>query len=384
MSLPTARVLAGLVLTATAALAADPPASGKYWVYFGTYTGGKGGSKGIYRCEFDVKTGKLTKPEVAAELTNPTFVAIAPSGQTLYSIGETSDAGKKKNEGGVFAFRLDPATGALTKLSENTSGGPGPCHISTDKAGQFALVANYGGGSCAVFKLNPDGGIAARTDFKQHKGTGKDPGRQAGPHTHCGYFDETGHYALVVDLGVDRVFVYKLDRDTGKITEVNAIKMPAGSGPRHVHIAPGNDRAFVCGELDSTVSVVNLDFAHDKTAVVQTLSTLPGGKPVPGNSTAEVRIHPNGKFVYVSNRGHNSIAAFSWDGTKLTPIGHATAGIKTPRNFRIDPTGRWMLVANQDGNDVAVFEIGADGLPKPAGHTVPVPMPVCVKFLAKP
>ena len=373
----TLAVLA-LLAFASAAAAAD-----KYWVYLGTYTGGKGGSKGIYRCEFDTATGKLTAPEVAAEVGNPTFLAIAPDGKTLYSVGEVANQGAKKNEGGVHAFRIDPATGGLTKLNDNTTGGPGPCHVSTDKEGKFAIAANYGGGSTAVFRLKPDGSFDRRTAFVQHKGKGASPSRQDGPHAHCGFFDDSGTYALVCDLGLDKVLVYRLDRDNGRLSEAGAIKLPDGSGPRHIHLAPSQDLAFVNGELDCTVNVVKLNLAQSKWEVVQSLPTLPGRKPTPADSTAEVRIHPNGKFVYVSNRGHNSIAAFAWDGTKLTAIGHATEGIKIPRNFNIDPSGKWMLVANQDGASVVVFAIGDDGLPKPTGTRVEVPNPVCVKFLAK-
>ena len=377
-----ALLLGGLALPAAApAPAADPaPTSGKYWVYFGTYTGGKTGSKGIYRSEFDTKTGKLSEPQVAAEVGSPSFLAIAPNGKALYAVGE----GGGKDGGGVYAFRLDPATGGLTKLNELTSGGAGPCHISTDKDGAFAAVANYGGGSSAVFKLKDDGSLEARTAFTQHQGGSVNKARQSGPHGHCAMFDETGRHVLVVDLGLDKVLVFKLNRDTGAVSDAGFVKLPDGSGPRHIHVAPSNDLAFVCGELDCTANVVKLDLAGGKHQVIQSVSTLPGGKPGKGDSTAEVRIHPSGKFVYVSNRGHDSIAAFGWDGRKLTPIGHATEGIKIPRNFNIDPTGRWMLVANQDGNDVVVFAIGEDGLPKPTGTKVNVPKPVCVKFLAKP
>jgi 6-phosphogluconolactonase len=379
MSLLTAPVLiAGL------ALSASPPASGKYWVYVGTYTGGKAGSKGIYRCELDLKTGQLTRPEVAAEVGSPSYLTLSPNGKTLYAVGETT--GAKGEGGGVYAFTVEAATGKLTKLDESTSGGPGPCHVATDRAGRQLVVANYGGGSWKHFSLQPDGKFRD-TSFSELHGSGPNKARQEKPHAHCGAFDATGKYFFVVDLGTDRVWVY---RNAGgadgevKPAYVPPIRMPAGSGPRHIDLTPANDFAFVCGEIDCTVNVIKMDLKGEKFEVVQSLPTLPGGKPTPKDSTAAIHIHPNGQFVYVSNRGHNSIAAFKWDGSKLTPVGHATEGIKIPRDFDIDPTGKWMVVANQDGNDLAVFEIGADGLPKPAGHTVPVPMPVCVKFLAKP
>lgn len=370
-----------LALSPAVVSAADAPAAGKYWVFVGTYTGkGEKDSKGIYRAEFDAATGKLSPPELAAEMTNPSFVTLNPAGTNLYAVGE----GGGKEGGPVAAFAVAAATGKLTPLTGSTSGGAGPCHVAVDPDGKFAVVANYGGGSCATFKLKADGGIDARTGFAQHKVpadyTGKNP-----PRAHCGAFDQTGKFVLVCDAGIDKVFVYKLDRDTGAITanDPAAIALPAGSAPRHVHVSPANDLAFVCGEADSTANVVKLDFAKGKFEVVQSLSTLPA--PVKGNSTAEVRFHPNGKFVYVSNRGHNSIAAFTWDGGKLTAVGHATEGIKVPRNFNVSPDGKWLLVANQDGNDVVVFAIDpATGLPKPTGEKIAVGRPVCVKFLAKP
>jgi len=367
--------LLALLLVAQMAAAADA-----YWVYFGGYTGGKAGGKGVMVATMDVKTGQLTKPVLAAEVGSPSFLAIAPNGQTLYAVGE---GGGGKDGGPVYAFRIDPATGLLTKLNQLTSGGSGPCHVATDKAGRFAVVSNYGGGSFAVFSLNDDGSLMARTAFVQHEGKSVNPGNQEGPHAHCGAFDETGAFVFVADLGTDKVMIYRLDRATGGVAPHTTpfVAMPPGTGPRHFQIDPLNRRFFVCGEINSTVNVVTLDLAGGKTAVAQTLSTLP--KPTPGNSTAECLVHPSGKFVYVSNRGHNSIAAFKNADGQLTAVGHATAGIKTPRNFNIDPSGRWMLVASHDGDNVAVFSLGDDGLPKPTGVTVATPAPVCVKFLAK-
>ena len=357
------------------ALALAAPPGGKYWVFLGTYTA-KDASRGIYRCEFDAATGTLSDPQLAAELTSPSFVTLRPDGKVLYAVGETGG----KDGGGVFAFGVDAKTGTLTKLDESTSGGAGPCHCVTSPDGSKLLVANYGGGSWKLFELTEEGKFGVRTASRQLVGFGHDRQRQEKPHAHCGAFGNDGT-ALVVDLGTDQVrrFRYTEARNKTETDNLPAIKLPPGSGPRHIALDPTGDLAFVCGELDSTLNVVRLG---DKPEAVQSVSTLPGGKPVKGNSTAEVVRHPSGKFVYVSNRGHNSVAAFGWDGQKLTPLGHATAGIKVPRNFNLSPDGEWMLVANQDGNDVAVFKVGADGLPTPTGTTVKVGKPVCVKFLA--
>lgn len=359
------------------ALALTAPAGGKYWVFLGTYTA-KDASRGIYRCEFDAATGKLSEPQLAAELASPSFVTLRPDGKVLYAVGETGG----KDGGGVFAFSVDARTGTLAKLDQSTSGGDGPCHCVTSPDGRSLLVANYGGGSWKLFELKPDGKFGDYARFTQLQGGGPDKGRQEKPHGHCGAFGPDGKSFFVVDLGTDRVWRYghEVNGVEHRQTTLNPVQLPPGSGPRHIALDPSGELAFVNGELDSTVNVVRLG-ANPQ--VVQTLSTLPGGKPVAGNSTAECVRHPSGKYVYVSNRGHNSIAAFSWDGQKLTALGHATQGIKVPRNFNLSPDGRWMLVANQDGNDVVVFKVGDDGLPTPTGMAVKVGKPVCVKFLAK-
>jgi 6-phosphogluconolactonase len=373
------RLIRGLLLMAVLVVALPVSAADQYWVFFGTYTGGK--SKGIYRAEFDPATGALGEPQLAAETTSPSFLAISSTGKNLYCVGEVNEVNGKKG-GGVTAFALDPKTGQLTKLNQLLSGGAGPCHVALSPDDKTAVVANYGGGSCAFFSINPDGSLKSQTKFFQHEGTGPNKQRQEKAHAHCGAIP-VGQHAFVVDLGIDRVKLYRLKPGTAETA--GEFVLPPGSGPRHISLDMQNGYAFICGELNSTANVVKFNPNHPEVEpkVVQSLSTLPGGKPVPGNSTAEIVRHPNGKFVYVSNRGHNSIAAFAWDGSKLTPVGHATEGIKIPRNFNIDPTGKWMIVANQDGDSAVVFAIGNDGVPQPTGRTVTVGKPVCVKFVPK-
>ncbi len=369
----TRTAVAAAALFATASLAS----AHEYWVFLGPYTGGKNGSKGIYRAKLDSHTGKLTEPELAAEVGSPSFLAIHPNQKFLYCVGESSG----KDGGGVYAFALDAKTGNLTKLNQSTSGGAGPCHISVHPKGTYAIVANYGGGSTAIFKLNADGSLGERTSFIQHAGAGKDPSRQKTPHAHCGFFSPDGNTAYTVDLGIDRVKVFRFDQATGKADDSLAdIATPPGCGPRHIAIAPDRKFAYVCGELDSTVNVI--EFADNGTAkVTQSLSTLP--QPVKGNSTAECILSPNGKFVYVSNRGHNSIAVFKVNpDRRLTAAGHITGNIKIPRNFNIEPGGKWMLIASQDGGKVGVWELDpATGLGKETGTTIPISRCVCVKFV---
>ena len=365
--------------------AADPPKSGKYWVFFGTYTDGKT-SKGIYRSEMDAATGKVSAPELAAEVGSPSFLSIAPDGKTLYAVGEAAG----KDGGGVHSWKLDPATGTLSGQVSLTSKGAGPCHISTDAKNQFAVVANYGGGSTTIFKLRPDGSLDSRTGFLQHAGKVFDAKRQGGPHAHSGFFDESGTLVFVPDLGLDKVMIHKLNRETGEIAPHDPafIKVPDRAGPRHICLAPGNGVAFVCGEIDLTVNVIKMDVKGNKFEVVQSASTLPAGeKAKPALSTAECIIHPNGKFVYVSNRGYNTVAVFQYDAEtmKVKQVGQIKGDIKTPRNFNITPDGNWMLIASQDGNKVGVYKIDpATGLATETDMGAKVGKPVCIKFLAKP
>ena len=363
-----------IILAAVLFLAASASA-GECWVFFGTYTGGKNGSKGIYRSRFDDQSGKLGEAELAAEMDSPSFLAIHPNRKFLYAVGE----GSSKDGGPVVAFALDAATGKLTKLNEGKSGGPGPCYISVHPKGTYAIVANYGGGSTAVFKLGEDGRLVERTDFVQHKGHGMDPGRQEAPHAHCAKFTDSGIMAFVADLGLDRVKVFNFDQQSGKLSPGEDLILPAGSGPRHFDF--GSSCVYVCGELNSTVNVVTYGVKGGGNKVVQSLSTL--SKPVKNNSTAECILSPNHKFVYVSNRVGDNIAVFKVNpDRKLTAAGHITGDIKIPRNFNIDSSGKWMLIASQDGGKVGVWALDTEtGLGKETDNTAKVEKCVCVKFV---
>jgi 6-phosphogluconolactonase len=367
----------------TFAWAADAP-SGKQRVYFGTYTGKS--SKGIYRSELDLATGKLSLPTLAAEVASPSFLAIAPNQKFLYAVGELNDVNGKKG-GAVNAFAIDAATGDLKLLNQQSSVGPGPCHIVVDRTGKNALVANYGGGSAAVLPIQADGKLGEASSFVQHKGSSINPGNQAGPHAHSINVDAANRFVCVADLGIDKVMVYRLDPDKGTITanDPPAGHVEPGSGPRHFAFHPNGKNAYVINEIKLTVTAFQYDADKGVLTPQQTITTLPEGvTDRKGMSTAEVQVHPSGKFLYGSNRGHNSIAIFSIDSAtgKLTAAGHQGQGIKTPRNFGIDPTGNYLLVANQSGDSVIVFRINqSTGQLEPTGSTVEVGAPVCVKFL---
>jgi carboxypeptidase Q len=357
-------------------------------VFVGTYTGDKeGASKGIYRMELDMATGKLGNRELVAETVNPSFVAIHPSRRFLYAVSEVSEAGGKKT-GAISAFSLDPRSGNLTFLNQQPSKGTGPCHLIVDKDGKHVLAANYGSGSACVLPIGDDGKLGEATGSVQHTGSSVNKARQEGPHAHSINLDAANRFAFVADLGLDKVMVYKYDAAKGTIAanDPPSAALEPGAGPRHFAFSPDGKHAYVNNEMASTVTAFAYDADKGELKKLGTVPTLP--KDFTGNnSTAEVVVDPSGKFAYVSNRGHDSIAIFTIDAKtgELTPAGHQFTKGKTPRNFAIDPTGTYLLAANQDSNSVVVFKID----PKTGGltatdSTVEVPMPVCIRMVAVP
>ena len=363
--------------------AADPPA--EVTVYFGTYTKGSD-SKGIYSSKLNLKTGELTTPELRAEIANPSFLAIAPDGEHLYCVAELAEFEGKKNAGGVAAFSIDPVTKSLKPLNQQSSGGGGPCHIVVDKTGKNALVANYGGGSVACLPINADGTLKPASAFIQHAGEVADKKRQQGPHGHSINVDKNNAFAIAADLGLDKLLVYKFDAEKGTLTPNNppSTSLKPVDGPRHFAFHPSGDFAYVINEISLTITALKYAPQHGVLYAMQTISTVPEDIKGPQYSTAEVQVHPSGKWVYGSNRVHDSIAMFAVDQKtgQLKSLGQEPCGGKIPRNFGIDPTGQYMLVANQDSNNVVVFKINQEtGKLEKTGHEIACPKPVCVKFL---
>jgi len=351
--------------------------------YIGTYTGAK--SKGIYLARFNSETGQLTAPELAFETKNPAFLALHPDGRILYAVGEVGDF-QGKNMGAVRAFGIAPGSGKLTLLNELPSGGAGPCHLSIDKTGKCILVANYGSGSFAAMSVQDDGKLGAPRCMVRFDGSSINRERQAGPHAHFISFDPSNKFVLGCDLGLDQVFVWNfLPNSSGGTLELKyPARVKSGAGPRHLAFHPGARFVYVLNEMAATITVFDYDSEKPALSELQSISMLP--ENFKGSNTgAEIQIHPSGKFVYGSNRGHDSIAVFSVDAKtgKLAFVQHQSTQGKTPRHFTIDPAGKWLLAENQDSDNIVIFRIDQDsGKLSPTGDKVEVGSPVCIQFVA--
>lgn len=354
-------------------------------VYVGTYTSGKSRSEGIYIYKLNLASGELKPYKTVKNVVEPSFLTIDKDSKYLYAVNETVEYEGKKS-GAVSAFAIDRKTGDLQFLNKQASLGGAPCHVTVAKNGKFVLVANYVGGNVAVFPVEKDGKLGTSVDFVQHSGSGPNKERQESAHAHSINLDRKNRFAAACDLGVDKVFVYRFDAKDGKLklnSEQAFFQTKGGAGPRHFAFHKNEKIAFVINELDSTVTSLEFDARRGTLKEIQTVSTLPVGWSGE-NTCADVHISPNGKFLYGSNRGHDSIVAYRIDEKtgRLEYLENISTQGKTPRNFAIDPTGRFLLAANQNSDSVVVFRIDdVSGKLSPTGNTAQMPTPVCLKLI---
>jgi 6-phosphogluconolactonase len=362
-------------------LAATGTAGREHLLYVGTYT--DHGSKGLYAYRFDSSSGKLASLGLAVETPEPSFLAVDSSGRFLYAVNEMLNYNGRPT-GAVSAFAIHPETGKLSLLNEVSSRDEGPTYIVLDRTGKYGLVANYTLGSVAVFPVMEDGKLAEASSLLQHKGSSVNPDRQKGPHAHAVALSADNRFAIVADLGLDQLLVYRFDSAKGTLGEnPQVVKTRSGAGPRHLVFSTDARFLYVINELQSTIVVYSYKAATGALRELQTIPTLPDG--FSGNSTAaEIEIHPSGNYLFASNRGYDSIVVFAVNSAsgELTHIQTIPSGGKTPRNFTIDPTGSWLLVANQDSDNIVVFRIdGKSGHLTSTGEALNLPSPTCLKFV---
>jgi 6-phosphogluconolactonase len=362
-------------------------------IYVGTYTESirfgtgkilEGKGKGIYLYRFDSSSGAMQLLETTTGVTNPSYLAIDPSRRFLYAVNEFKEF-EGRASGTISAFVIDPKTHGLKFLNRQLTHGTDPCHVEVDRAGKHVFVANFASGSVCVLPVKADGSLGEACDFLQHVGSSIDPTRQRGPHAHSVIMDAAEHFAFVPDLGLDKLMIYRFEPTRGMFepNEAPYFKAKPGAGPRHLAFHPAGKYAFLINELNSTLSVLQYDAARGSFKEQQVVSTLPGD--FQGHSTcADVHISPDGRFVYSSNRGHDSLSIHAIDGKsgKLSYVGHASTQGQTPRNFAIDPAGDFLLAANQDSDTIVVFRIDRkSGKLATTGQVASVPTPVCVRFV---
>ena len=346
-------------------------------VYYGTKN--RSGSKGIYTGRLDLKTGTLSEPQLAIEAENAGFVAISNSGRFLYAVA-SGESGQR-----IVAYAIGERSGKLTELNSRESGGANPCHVSVGSGDRYVTYANYSGGSCGLMPLAKDGTLKAGGSFFQHEGgSGINKGRQEAPHPHSARTDPHGRFVMVPDLGQDKVRVYRLENDGTSMAPNDPpfAVTPPGGGPRHVTFHPNARWMYVNNELTSSVTVFDLDDSTGATQSKQTITTLPA-EFAGLNSTAEILAHPNGRFLYCSNRGHDSIASFTINQTtgELTALGHTKSGGKTPRNFGITSDGQYLVAANHTSGDVVAFKVDLETGQLTQSSRTKVPHCICVRFV---
>ncbi|HSY17897.1 MAG TPA: lactonase family protein [Candidatus Acidoferrales bacterium] len=372
-----------LVVSAVMAFAVAVPAK-EFLAYFGTYTNAL--SRGIYVSRLDADTGKLSVPELAIATPSPCFIAVSPDERFLY----TSDSVKSfngENAGSISAFAIDKTSGRLSLLNRKSSGGVGPCHVSVAADGKVLLAANYGGGSVKSFRLNPDGSIGADGSVIQHHGSGVNTDRQSSAHAHFITPDPGNHFALACDLGMDEVMIYKINAADATLTtnEIPFGTVPPGSGSRHLAFSPDGKFAYVVNEMGCSITTFAWDAKHGGLTALETVDGLPPGEPLKASYTAaEILMHPSGKFIYITLRGHDSVSVFSVAKKTghLTFVQNVPSSGQVPRGLGIDPTGHWLITGHQKSDNAAVFAIDTKtGKLTPTGQSLTVGSPVDVKFV---
>jgi 6-phosphogluconolactonase len=354
-------------------------------ILFGTGQVLQGQGKGIYAFHLDAEAGALVPQGITAGVRNSSYLAFDPARRFLYCVNEFKEF-EGEASGAVSSFRIDPQTGALAFLNMKASRGTDPCHLIVDATGRNLLIANFASGSVCVLPVGPDGTLGDASDFKQHIGSSVDPKRQAGPHAHAVAIDNGNRFAFVPDLGLDKVVIYRFDPASGRL-EANDrqpwIATAPGAGPRQLVFHPSGQFAYLINELNSTMTAYRYDPESGVLDEFQTLPTLPAD--FTGHSTcAEVQIHPSGRYLYGSNRGHDSIVIYALDGEgRMSLVGHEGTRGKIPRNFEVSPDGRFLAAANQDSNNVVMFRIDAEtGKLAATGNVVEAGTPICVRFKA--
>ncbi len=362
-----------------------------HFVWFGTYTGKPPRGNGIYVSRYDEITGEISRPKLATKIKNPSFLVVHPTLSIVYAVSEIADLNGKPT-GGIISFVVDMHSGQLTQQSVQPSQGKGPCHLSLDATGKSLLAANYGSGSVICLGINDDGSllppVATTQDkpggFIQHAGTGPNKSRQQGPHGHSMNATSTGKFAISCDLGADKVFVHKLDVPTAVITPHNSTPTQPGGGPRHFALHPRLPFGYANNELDMTVTAFRFDAVEGNLQKIHSASTIPDSiQERTGFSTAEIAIHPSGKFLYVSNRGHDSIALFGINeqSGKLSLKSVEPTRCQTPRHFAIAPDGKRLYAAGQASGTITAFTIDSEtGKLSFTKRMLKVPKPVCIVF----
>jgi 6-phosphogluconolactonase (cycloisomerase 2 family) len=378
----------GLVVATQAVLPEDQSQAADVgkptYLYVGSYTknppgGGSNNPVGLSVFRFNPQNGALI-PVQQVPSTNPSFVALDPSKRFLYVINEIGDYEGKKS-GSIEAYSINPNSGALTFMNRQSLNSPGPAHLAVDPAGRYVVAAIYGGGEFVVLPIGADGRLGTATSVLKDVGTGPNKSRQDAPHPHSVVFDPNGRFIAAADLGTDKVQIFRLGN--GVLERVSEASVAPGAGPRHLAFSRDGKVLYVIDEINATITVFAYDPATGKIGqTLQTISTEPAGYSGP-HSTAEIALHPSGKFLYGSNRGAQSIVGFRIDAStgKLSVIGYASQGVNYPRNFVIDPSGKWIYVANQQGDNIVQFEINPEsGELKPTGHATASITPVAMLF----